>query len=146
MSPLYLCMKLNFVSSVEDVPRTYIPVQWETSISPGRARTTVFNHGPSSKLGEIWNVRERTSGDVRGYPKGKEDLSSKTRTSGRPVLSDNASNISFFRCSARRSSLPIEIIRSDRKSQRADSREIPTTREYDLPLGYYSASSSQDGA
>lgn len=39
MSPLYLCMKLNFVSSVEDVPKTYIPVhcQWETSISPGRA-------------------------------------------------------------------------------------------------------------
>jgi len=27
MSPLYLCMKLNFVSSVEDVPKTYIPVQ-----------------------------------------------------------------------------------------------------------------------
>lgn len=58
MSPLYLCMKLNFVSSDEDVPRTYIPVQWETSISPGRALTTVFNHGPSSKLGNIWNVRE----------------------------------------------------------------------------------------
>lgn len=70
-------------------------------------------------------------------------MSSKTRTSDHPVFSDNASNISFLRCSARTSSssrLPRAITRAD------SHKQISIIREYDLPLGYYSALSSQDGA
>lgn len=150
MSPLYLCMKLNFVSSVEDVPKTYIPVQWETSISPGRARTTVFNHGliVSSKLGDIWNDCENVWRHSRiSKRKGGYVLENRT-TSGDPVFCGNASNIFFLNRSARSSSLSSSSssLRLPRAITRTDScRRIPN-REYNLPLGYYSTSSSQDGA